>query len=707
MMCLLGSLGLFSFALSYVATRSVGEANVPTISFDGQGTSGLTSSHVQGLGSPFSFVARGPRMGATTHQYSPQKLARGRVGISNTLGIRGGQVSSSALMGQAVGWKDNMKVVGEEHQDLVKQLVEHGQAHVFERWHEPGEQDDKKIAMMEQLETLDKAYPGGIVEYLERSKSLLEEAQSGINTMSGFTPSVPTGERLEPGSDRYLTMESKGLGDAAYTSFVLVAGGLGERLGFGGIKVSLPSELVTGKSYLQLYIESILALQKRSRENTGDSSVKLELAIMTSGDTHDQTLELLEKNNYFGMDEDQVTLVQQQKVPALSDSSPSLAVDPNDPYKLLTKPHGHGDVHTLLHQHGVAKKWAKAGKKWLVFFQDTNGLIFQAVPALIGVSKHLELEVNTLTVPRRPGESVGSICHLKNEKTGQELTVNVEYNQLEPLLKGTVSPEGDVPDESGFSPYPGNTNALVFRAEPYARILEETGGLMPEFVNPKYKDHTKTTFKKPTRLECMMQDYPRLLSRGSRVGFTQIDRWCCFAACKNNAEDAGAQFHKTGFGESASTAEAAIYRMYAEKLRRIGANVAEAKLQEFNGVPTAVGPKVVLSPSFAMTMEEMKRKFKSPDKVSVTEKSTLYLDGRDIEVKALELDGALVVKAVPGAHVVIDGLKVSNEGWPLEPIDVSDLSIPESLRIRGYKIVKAADGTSEYTFSEPGEYTLP
>jgi len=28
---------------------------------------------------------------------------------------------------------------------------------------------------------------------------------------------------------------------------------------------------------------------------------------------------------------------------------------------------------------------------------------------------------------------------------------------------------------------------------------------MPEFVNPKYTDGTRTKFKSPTRLECMMQ----------------------------------------------------------------------------------------------------------------------------------------------------------------------------------------------------------
>jgi len=34
------------------------------------------------------------------------------------------------------------------------------------------------------------------------------------------------------------------------------------------------------------------------------------------------------------------------------------------------------------------------------------------------------------------------------------MTINVEYNQLDPLLKTTPA-GGDVADASGFSPYPG------------------------------------------------------------------------------------------------------------------------------------------------------------------------------------------------------------------------------------------------------------
>jgi hypothetical protein len=89
-------------------------------------------------------------------------------------------------------------------------------------------------------------------------------------------------------------------------------------------------------------------------------------------------------------------------------------------------------------------------------------------------------------VARKPGEAVGAICQLAH-KDGRNLTINVEYNQLEPLLKATINPKGDAADATGFSPFPGNTNVLIFAIQPYAEVLKATSGAIPEFVNPKYK----------------------------------------------------------------------------------------------------------------------------------------------------------------------------------------------------------------------------
>lgn len=48
---------------------------------------------------------------------------------------------------------------------------------------------------------------------------------------------VPSGEVLTFGDDNFIRLEEAGVKEARKSAFVLVAGGLGERLGYKGIKV--------------------------------------------------------------------------------------------------------------------------------------------------------------------------------------------------------------------------------------------------------------------------------------------------------------------------------------------------------------------------------------------------------------------------------------------------------------------------------------
>ena len=59
---------------------------------------------------------------------------------------------------------------------------------------------------------------------------------------------------------------------------------------------------------------------------------------------------------------------------------------------------------------------------------------------------------------------------LTHAASGQAQTVNVEYNQIDALLKATVDPRGDVAPEggNGYSPYPGSINQVRMRSfEPW------------------------------------------------------------------------------------------------------------------------------------------------------------------------------------------------------------------------------------------------
>jgi len=128
------------------------------------------------------------------------------------------------------------------------------------------------------------------------------------------------------------------------------------------------------------------------------------------------------------------------------------------------------------------------------------------------------------------------------------------WGQLDAVLKSTINKDGDVGDKDGNSPFPGNINVLVFDAPAVRRTLlgscakfscffvcavsasaGENARPNPRVCEPQIcrpfclvsfvcwkgrsltgdtwsQDATKTVFKSATRLECMMQEFPRLLT---------------------------------------------------------------------------------------------------------------------------------------------------------------------------------------------------
>ncbi|AQK66784.1 UDP-sugar pyrophosphorylase [Zea mays] len=356
----------------------------------------------------------------------------------------------------------NLQLLAPDEVELAKMLLNEGQIHLFEHWPEPGIDDDKKRGFFDQVRRLNSSYPGGLVSYIKNAKKLLADSKAGKNPYDGFTPSVPSGEILNFGDDNFVSLEAAGIKEAHNAAFVLVAGGLGERLGYKGIKVALPRETTTGKCFIQHYIESILVLQEASCKTVDDGcQKKIPFVIMTSDDTNALTIKLLESNSYFGMEPSQVKLLKQEKVACLADNDARLALDPSDKYKIQTKPHGHGDVHSLLYSSGLLEQWKSEGRKWVLFFQDTNGLLFNAIPSALGVSATKGYNVNSLAVPRKAKEAIGGITKLTHVD-GRTMVINVEYNQLDPLLRATGYPDGDTNSETGYSPYPGNINQVNY-----------------------------------------------------------------------------------------------------------------------------------------------------------------------------------------------------------------------------------------------------
>jgi UDP-sugar pyrophosphorylase len=272
-------------------------------------------------------------------------------------------------------------------------------------------------------------------------------------------------------------------------------------------------------------------------------------------------------------------------------------------------------------------------------------------------------------------------------------TINVEYNQLDPLLRATPGFEdGDVNDPAtGYSPFPGNINQLLFSLPEYVHILERTKGIMPEFVNPKYSDPvTKSVFKKPTRLECMMQDFPVVLEDEEcpRVGFTSIDARYCFSPVKNAVSDgANLQLAGTQPGTAAS-GEADQYQAYRIMLSTLGCHVESADEEMYHGIRVVPGPAVVLKPSFACCLDELRHKFPYPDQVSISKRSTLIIQGPgSVVVERLHLDGALVVECGAGRQIVVNREEpMVNKGWVRVRAEEGGDGPSEIIKMRGYRL---------------------
>ena len=536
-----------------------------------------------------------------------------------------------------------------DYQDFISKLKELNQDLIIEKFNQVSDQEKKDF--IAQFNNIDKII-SGIGDYIKRAKVLLTQAKNNENPFSEFTPEIPQGSHLEIGSEQFYECDRLGFPEIENTIFALVAGGLGERLGYPDIKINIQTDLLTKRTYIELYTEYIKAFEDRIKKIKKDKIKEgwyIPLFIMTSDETDEKTRKLLKDNKNFDLKDDQITIIKQEKYPALMDNECHLALM-KDKFLIETKPHGHGDVHNLLYKNDHFKKLVKEeNKKYLVLFQDTNALSFNCIPSAIGSSVKYDFDINSICVPRKPKDAIGVICKL-NRKDGTSITNNVEYNQLDALLKEKYNKEGDVANKDGYSDFPGNINIIVFKLSTYMKILDSTQGLIPEFVNPKYTDETRTKFKSPTRLECLMQDLPKILTSGEKVGFTSYPRWFCFSACKNNLKDACDKLKKGQTPESAFSVEQDIFICNNNILEKV---LGKLEIEDkgttdeivLNECKISFKPKIVIYPSFAPTISHLKDKLSNmKGGIKMTKNSSLILKN-DVKVEeAIKLDGNFILE---------------------------------------------------------------
>lgn len=219
-----------------------------------------------------------------------------------------------ATLKEVPGLAENLDLLSPEQLALAELLVSSGQQRIFADWDATGTRDAEKTSFFEQIGVLDRNYPGGIARYFQNARSLLQAAAKAENPLSGWVPSVPKdGFQHEVASEVFMDYESLGAREVQGCCFIIPAGGLGERLGFSGVKFALPAELVTGCCVLEVYCAYLRAFQVVAQRLSSEPC-RLPLVIMASGDTEAGIRALLESGKYFGLEQEQVTILVQEKV---------------------------------------------------------------------------------------------------------------------------------------------------------------------------------------------------------------------------------------------------------------------------------------------------------------------------------------------------------------------------------------------------------
>lgn len=267
---------------------------------------------------------------------------------------------------------------------------------------------------------------------------------------------------------------------------VTMAGGQGTRLGHIGPKGTFKLD-VYGKGK---YLFEILA--ENLKEANKKYNTIIPWYIMTSKENNDETLEFLEKNNYFGYPKDSVMLFQQGGLP-LMDLKGKILIGRN--LKIKEASDGNGGVFASLRSTGMLADMKERGVKWIFIGGVDNAILKMADVTLLGLAINKNVQIASKSVVKaNPHERVGVFCKMNGhpkvieyselpEKMAEEIDNNgelkygeshimcnlftieaIEKISKEPLIYHSALKKNSYIDENGKEIVPNEPNSYKFEA---------------------------------------------------------------------------------------------------------------------------------------------------------------------------------------------------------------------------------------------------
>ncbi|MEE2857501.1 MAG: UTP--glucose-1-phosphate uridylyltransferase [Planctomycetota bacterium] len=214
---------------------------------------------------------------------------------------------------------------------------------------------------------------------------------------------------------------------------LMVAGGVGTRLGHAGPKGSYPLLPISGGTLFQIFAESLVRLQKQ----VGHS---IHWIIMTSPSNHQQTIDYFQQHSFHGLAPSEVTIHAQDQLPVLDPRRRKILRA--GPGRILFSPDGHGGSIRLLQK--ISEDLRERGIRHIYSHQVDNPLARIADPELVGLHLRDHSRFSSKAVAKSdPEEKVGVFCTV-----GNRLRV-IEYSELGPEDRVRTEPDGALSFRAG------------------------------------------------------------------------------------------------------------------------------------------------------------------------------------------------------------------------------------------------------------------
>ena len=305
-------------------------------------------------------------------------------------------------------------------QDTIDILKLYSQEHIIKLLEKLNEQEKEEL--LEQINNID----------FQQMKELYDNTKKTIELKENKIEPLKYCDKNKLAKNEKEELDSLGeniIRNGQY-AVVTMAGGQGTRLGHSGPKGTFKLDVYgKGKYLFEILCENLKEANKKY-------NTIIPWYIMTSKENNKETVEFLEKNNYFGYDKNNVIIFTQGELP-LVDEEGKILIGKN--MKIKEASDGNGGTYFSLRASGCLSDMKDRGIKWIFIGGVDNALLKMADVTLLGLAIKQGVEIASKSIVKaNPQEKVGVFGKMNGHPKV------IEYTELPEKMAEEIDSNGEL-----------------------------------------------------------------------------------------------------------------------------------------------------------------------------------------------------------------------------------------------------------------------